>query len=164
MERITAIEVRQLVESSALSVRGTEQQLSGTQLEQFSLLCRQMQPYYPHQEFADDTVEGFQFDLERLAVIYGLDRLQTALLNIRIKPGQRFFPHPSEVSEALEELVKKEKAKAREENPYKPCSRCSSGMVMTLRNGVDYAVRCQCWLAWKAGVPAEDCKSKGAGA
>jgi hypothetical protein len=122
-----------------------------------------MQAYYPHQEFAGDTVKGYLFDLERLAVIYGLDRLQTVLLNIRIKPGQKFFPHPSEVSEALEDLVKKEKAKAREANPYKPCGRCTSGMIIEERNHGRFAVRCNCWIAWRAGTPQEDRKSKAGG-
>ena len=55
MERITAIEVRQLVGSNALSVRGTELRLNDAQLEQLDQLNRQMQAYYPHQEFAEET-------------------------------------------------------------------------------------------------------------
>jgi hypothetical protein len=163
MERITAIEVRQLVGSNALSVRGTELRLNDAQLEQLDQLNRQMQAYYPHQEFAEETIRGFQFDLERLAVMYGVYRLQTALLNIRIKPGQKFFPHPSEVSEELEALVKKEKQEAREANPYVPCGRCVSGMILEFRNDGRFAVRCACWTAWKAGTPQEDRKSKAGG-
>jgi hypothetical protein len=163
MERITEIEVLRLVGSNALSVRGTEQQLSDGEFHELNLLCRQMQAYYPHQEFADETVQGYQFDLERLSVLYGLGRVRTVLLNIRIKPGQKFFPHPSEVSEALEDLLKAEKAKAREANPYIPCGRCTSGMVIVEKHHGRFAERCTCWLAWKSGVPVEDRKSKSGG-
>ena len=88
--------------SNALSVRGTECALSATELEQFDSLCDQMQAYYPHQEFADETLRGFMFDLERLAVIHGVEPLKVALLNLRIRPGQKFFPHPSEVAGEIE--------------------------------------------------------------
>jgi hypothetical protein len=108
-----------------------------------------MQAYYPHQEFNRDTVEGYSFDLERLAVKYGIDRLEWVLRDLRIKPGQKFFPHPSEVSEALEEMVKREQQQAREANPYVPCDRCCSGMVIVERDGVRFAERCQCWTEWK---------------
>ena len=153
LERITAIEVRQLVESNGLSVRGTERQLSDAEFNLLNLLCKQMQAYYPHQEFLDETVHGYQFDLERLAVIYGLKRVRSVLLNIRIKPGQRFFPHPSEVSEALEEMVKQERMQAREANPYKPCGQCHDGLLVVERDGERIAKRCRCWIEWKQKQP-----------
>jgi hypothetical protein len=86
-------------------VHGAERALSGTELEQFDSLCDQMQAYYPHQEFGDETVRGYMFDLERLAVIHGVDVLRAALLNLRIRPGQKFFPHPSEVAEEIERAI-----------------------------------------------------------
>jgi hypothetical protein len=81
--------------------------------------------------------------------MYGIDRLEWVLREIRIKPGQKFFPHPSEVSEALEEMVKREQQKLREANPYVPCGQCCSGMVIVERDGVSKAERCQCWTDWK---------------
>lgn len=88
-------------------MRGTEHALSVIELEQFDSLCDQMQAYYPHQEFNEQTVQGFMFDLERLAVIHGIEVLKVALLNLRIKPGQKFFPHPSEVAEEIEVIEQK---------------------------------------------------------
>ena len=46
------------------------------------------------------------FDLERLAVIHGIETLKVALLNLQIKPGRKFFPHPSEVAEEIEQRTK----------------------------------------------------------
>ena len=79
-------------------------------------LCQQMQSYYPHQEFARETIDSFLFDLERLAVTYGLDRLQQAFLNIRLRRGQKFFPHPTEVLDEIEANVEADQhAKAMEQ-------------------------------------------------
>lgn len=73
-------------------------------------LCKQMQAHYPHQEFATETIEGYLFDFERLAVLYGIQLVEVALLNLRIRPGVRFFPHPSEVAEEIEVQRDKERA------------------------------------------------------
>jgi len=160
MERITAGGL-QLVGSKGLSTLGRELRLSDEQAEKLTTLCRQMQAYYPHQEFLEETIEGYQFDLERLSVLYGLDRVRTVLLNMRIEPGRKWFPHPSDVSEALEELMKKEREEEREANPWHQCGRCSSGMVIVEREGGRTAERCQCWINWKRGEPAADRKSMG---
>jgi hypothetical protein len=149
MEPIREIEVQRLFESNALSVSGTGRSLSDAELDHFGQLCRQMQAYYPHQEFGPDTVDGFLFDLERLAVMYGIDRLEKVLLNIRIKPGHIFFPHPSEVSQALEELMANEKAAARAANPFTACGKCSDGMLLEFRDGQRVAKFCECVAEWK---------------
>jgi hypothetical protein len=149
MQRVTATEVMQLVESSARLTRGTESHLSELQLAMLSQLCRQMQAYYPHQEFAEETIQGYQFDLERLMAIYGFDRMRTVLLRLRIRPGQKFFPHPSEVSEGLEGLLVEERCNARKLNPWVPCGGCgTSGMVVTERKGARFAERCECFRRW----------------
>jgi hypothetical protein len=115
MEPIKAIATLPQREQNALSVRGTERALTVIELEQFDSLCDQMQAYYPHQEFGEETVRGFMFDLERLAVIHGIDALKVALLNLRIKPGQRFFPHPSEVAAEIEQEKEARQKLAREQ-------------------------------------------------
>lgn len=112
MDPIKQIAVEQSAESLALSVSGTERSLSRTEREQFRLLCKQMQAYYPHQEFAPETVDGFLFDLERLSVMHGMGRLRQALLNLRLRPGKLFFPHPSEVSGEIESLLESERRHA----------------------------------------------------
>lgn len=97
-------------------MRGTERQLSDVEFETLAVLCRQMQAYYPHQEFADDTIQGYMFDFERLAVIHGIGRLRAAFLNIRIMPGRKFFPHPVDVAEEIEAIDARERRKAQIES------------------------------------------------
>jgi hypothetical protein len=115
MEAIKAIALAQSLEHSALSVRGAERQLSCEEHQQLTTLCEQMQAHYPHQEFADETVKGYLFDLERLAVLHGLDVLRVALLNLRLRPGQKFFPHPSEVAEEIEQMLEADREASNEQ-------------------------------------------------
>jgi hypothetical protein len=109
MQSIKEIKLAQLVESNALSITGTHRSLSAAELEHFGNLCRQMQAYYPHQEFARETVDGYMFDLERIAITHGIDRLEQAFLNVRLRREQKFFPHPTEVLEEIERVMNSER-------------------------------------------------------
>jgi hypothetical protein len=176
MERIEAANAAvrlvapQLAESNALSLRREKQRLEDAELATFHTLMEQMWAYYPNQEFAVDTVEGYQFDLERLAAIHGLEALWTVLLALRIRAGQRFFPHPSEVTEALEAMAKKGRDEMRAENPYVPQPGCnhisSDGMAWVIDKAGDRVLgRCECWKRWKGQLTttARDAKAAAAG-
>jgi hypothetical protein len=110
MEAIRAIVAKQQSESSALSVRGEEQRLSSAEHEHLMTLCEQMQAYFPHQEFADETVKGYLFDFERLVLKFGMTAIETALLELRIEAGRKFFPHPTEVAEKVERELDAERS------------------------------------------------------
>jgi hypothetical protein len=110
MRPIGEIKLGPLVESNALTITGRERVLSDSELQHLVSLCRQMQAYYPHQEFARETVDGYLFDFERLAVMHGLDRLEQAFLNLRVRRGQKFFPHPTEVAEEIEATMDADRA------------------------------------------------------
>jgi hypothetical protein len=153
MEPIRDIAVRPPNAPSAISKHGTER-LSDAEFAELNLLCRQMQAYYPNQEFDDQTIEGYQFDIERLAAQFGLGRMRQVLLDIRIRPGQKFFPHPSEIAEELENLVGKERAKLLKENPWAPCGACQDGWLIVEVDGKRRAARCSCWKSWKARIEA----------
>ncbi len=99
---------------TAIVPLGTERSLAAQEREQFNHLCRQMHDYYPHQEFSDETIDIFYLTLERLAVIHGVETLKVALLNLQIKPGRKFFPHPSEVAEEIEQANEARQAIERE--------------------------------------------------
>lgn len=61
-----------------------------------------MLAYYPSQELAPETIDGYLLELERLAVTHGLQRLEQAFIELRGRPGQKFLPHPTEVAEEIE--------------------------------------------------------------
>jgi len=64
------------------------------------LLVSQMAERYPSQDLAD-SMEGFLWDYEQLALRYSLDEVQGALAEWRITPGARFFPRPDEIASAI---------------------------------------------------------------
>lgn len=68
------------------------------------VLLAQMADRYPAQDLKD-SMEGYLWDFEQLALKYSLPKVQTALEALRIQPGQRFFPRPDEVAEKIEAQV-----------------------------------------------------------
>ncbi len=105
MESIKGTNLARLLGSNGASTTGTARRLTAEQFEHLSALCRQMAAFYPHQELAAETVRGFLDEFEGLAAKHGIDQLERAFRALRSKPGQRFFPHPSEVAEQIEEQI-----------------------------------------------------------
>jgi hypothetical protein len=100
------------MERAALAVRRSDESNVAWQQSSARLNCwdgrrklatmvKQMVAYYPHQELAAETVAGYMHDLTRLAVKDGLPAVKSSLLALRIRPGQKFFPRPSEAREEL---------------------------------------------------------------
>jgi hypothetical protein len=106
--------------------------------------------YYPGQEFDAETLKGYQFDMGRLITRYGLPMFQEALLALRLRPGQKFFPHPTEIAEELESMTAKASLELRRQHPYQPCEGCcGTGYVVRVdEQGERAARRCICWLNW----------------
>lgn len=158
--------------SNALSMRGTGA-LSDSEAQELALLLKQMSAYYPHQEYPQDTTDAYLFDFGRLAERFGLGAVKTALLELRLRSGQKFFPHPTEVLEELE--MAQQKAKIEHRAAYIPDPNCicseikpklpSGLMWMEDRDGDRVIGHCPCWKQWK-GIPVqpEDRKTVEAGA
>jgi hypothetical protein len=51
----------------------------------------------------EQSLEGYLADFEQLALRYSLAKVQRALAELRIAPGQKFFPRPDEVAEVIEQ-------------------------------------------------------------
>lgn len=68
---------------------------------QLSLIVDQMQTRYWSQDTAE-PVEGILWDLERLVVRHSFRKVADALAELRIKPGQIYFPRPDEVAGEIE--------------------------------------------------------------
>jgi hypothetical protein len=74
--------------------------LPDAQVNHLAVLLAQMADRYPSQDLAD-SMEGYLWDFEQLALRYSLDEVQGALAEWRITPGARFFPRPDEIAEAV---------------------------------------------------------------
>jgi hypothetical protein len=71
---------------------------------ELGVLLAQMADRYPSQDLRD-SMEGYLWDFEQLALKYSLPKVQAALAALRIQPGQRFFPRPDEVAGEIEAQV-----------------------------------------------------------
>jgi hypothetical protein len=60
-----------------------------------------MHQRYPSQDLTD-SLEGYLWDFEQLALKYSLPKVTAALAALRIRPGQSFFPRPDEVAGEIE--------------------------------------------------------------
>lgn len=111
---------------------------------------------YPHQALPDETGDIWREGIERLALKYTLRRVRDVLADFLIRPGQRFFPHPSEIAEALEERMANERAEFLKAHPYTPCAECDGqGMVVKRReDGRFFADECECKKAWRRSCNA----------
>jgi hypothetical protein len=119
--------------------------------EELSLLLDQTILRYPHQDLSR-AIDGFYHDYTLLCERYGLPAVKQALQELRLMPGQRFFPQPSECAEVAEEIVKRRKAEEAKANAFRPCGKCYSGLVRVVKeNGMSVMRDCQCLQDHKAG-------------
>lgn len=136
-----------------------ELRLAPAQKLQIGELLANMAAGYPHQDMTE-SMPMYQRGLENLAVEFGTDQLQQALE--LLLTHRKFFPHPSEIREVLEEMAAKVKAKAKADLlaklPKIGCDKCqgenastpTAGLVMTQKPGQDRIVdECECKLAWR---------------
>lgn len=145
---------------------------SSSDLDELSELMEQMAGRYPHQDMSA-AAQNYLFDYGRLMEIYGLQSVKTALLNLRIKPGQRFFPTPDEAAEELEAMRLKDQIEERRANPYTrdpecPCASqrppLQKGLVWVIdKDGDRIVARCPCWRRRNGSVAAVDHKTVAAG-
>jgi hypothetical protein len=68
-----------------------------TLVVEFQALARR----YPSQDVEQST-DAYLEDFEALALRYSLRSVVAALRELRIRPGQKFFPRPDEVAEEIE--------------------------------------------------------------
>lgn len=151
LENLAAIVLRQTNASQLASLQRA-QPLNEAQIVQVGELMANMMAGYPHQAL-EMSAEVFQLAFEDLAKIFGVQQLETALRTLLTT--QKFFPHPSEVREVLDEMAKRSKTEAEAEMkrnlPKIGCETCDgSGLVISLdTHGERVAKECECKLAWR---------------
>lgn len=140
----------------ALTRRRSDAQLSAEDGQELAILTEQMAAAYPHQELAE-SLEILMRGFEILALEFGIrgvrDALEAALTR------QKFFPHPSEIREAIKAMKAAKKSQVFVDNPFVPCGRCDEGYVRVNRDGTPWDGRnspaatamreCSCRVAWR---------------
>jgi hypothetical protein len=156
MEETSLVSLQQIAASSTALAR-REQRLDEAQIVQVGELMANMIAGYPHQSLGM-AMEVYQMAFEQLTLEFGMENLETALRSFLTH--QKFFPHPSEVREVLEEMAAKVKAKAKADLlaklPKIGCEKCqgedgfAAGLVMVSKPGQPRMVdECECKLAWR---------------
>jgi hypothetical protein len=75
--------------------------LSASDGQTLTALILQMADRYPSQDLTD-SLEGYLWDFQQLALRYSLPKVTAALAELRLRPGQSFFPRPDEVAGEIE--------------------------------------------------------------
>lgn len=157
MEDMRAIALRSQ-SGSQLALLRRARPLSGAQIVQVGELMANMMAGYPHQAL-EMAAEVYQMAFEDLARLHGLKNLETALRGFLT--SRRFFPHPSEVREVLDEMATKAKKEAMNSLPKLGCDECEGqcldliGFVMETRPGQGRAVvPCKCRIRRDAAKKA----------
>jgi len=75
--------------------------LPASELRELKRLIKQTAQRYATQDLSD-SIEGLIYDFEQIAVRYSFKEMCDTLRALRIAPGQKFFPRPDEVTEAIE--------------------------------------------------------------
>lgn len=115
------IKAQQSGESTAVTLV-SDRSLTVESLRQLGLMLQQMSAAFPHQEVPPETAEVFYMTFEDLAIQYGMKSLETALRSFLTR--QKFFPHPSEVAEVLEEMKQKSNTERMASLPKIGCEKC----------------------------------------
>lgn len=150
------IKARQSAESGALALPGM-QRLTRDSMVQLGTMLRQMSAAFPHQEYDGETTKVFLMTFEDLALEFGVPNLEQALR--RFLSRQKFFPHPAEVREVLEEMKQKAQSELNRALPKIGCDKCMQtgedglphgleGFIYVQRPGQPQFVKpCECRLA-----------------
>lgn len=141
--------------------RPSAPQLSNSDSEELETLILQMADRYPSQDLSG-ALKGYLHDFGRLALRYGLPSVKAALSEMRIKPGQAFFPRPDEVAEEIVATRDKTNSDYQRDHPFNACgiNGCVGGTRVVNKAGFPYDFRtdghekfvrtCQCKLDWIA--------------
>ena len=98
MERLS---LAQLSNALTVTEQPSQKLLNASDGQALTALVLQMAERYPSQDLAD-SIEGYLWDFQQLAVRFGLAAVRESLSELRIRPGQSFFPRPDEVAEEIQ--------------------------------------------------------------
>ena len=98
MERISQVSLASVLQTTE---QPSQRLLSVSDGQTLTALILQMADRYPSQDLTD-SLEGYLWDFQQLALRYSLPKVTAALAELRLRPGQSFFPRPDEVAGEIE--------------------------------------------------------------
>jgi len=140
-------------QGSALTRRPSDERLSGAEFAKLATLTEQMAAAYPHQELGE-SLEVLLRGYELLALEFGTLAVRDALE--RALTHQKFFPHPSEIREAIEMAAKQAREQQAAADPWVPCGSCMDSWRPVNADGTPWdghgphrMQRCSCFTSWQ---------------
>lgn len=109
-DRMEAISRASLESALTVVSEPSPKSLSDGEFSELAVLTAQMVQRYPSQD-TEVSLEGYLTDFEQLALKHSLAHVKQALMELRIRPNQQFFPRPDEVAA---EIDRQREAKAHE--------------------------------------------------
>jgi hypothetical protein len=160
LENLAAISLRQ-TSASQLALQQRARPLDEAQIVQVGELLANMMAGYPHQAL-EMAAEVYQMAFEDLTKLYGIQQLETALRLFLTM--QKFFPHPSEVREVLDEMATKKRQKATAALPKLGCPKChdggfTDGYILQVKDGLRQVKECDCLLERRRAKKAMEASS-----
>lgn len=128
MERLGSIAAGTSAELQGVKQRSGQLSRTTEARAQLASLVEQMTAGFPHQEWEADTMKIWRLGFEELVRRHGIEQLRVALQSFLTR--QKWFPHPSEVSEVLDEMATKRAAAARKALPKIGCDVCANEIGM----------------------------------
>ena len=98
MERISQVSLASVLQTTE---QPSQRLLSVSDGQTLTALILQMADRYPSQDLTD-SLEGYLWDFQQLALRYSLRAVQEAMAELRVDPRQEFFPKPNEVAAEIE--------------------------------------------------------------
>lgn len=78
-------------------------QLKQAEIMRLDALMLRTVAYYPNQEMSPETFTEFREAFKQMALLHGVGAVENAVIGTRLR--SKFFPHPAEVNEIIEEQI-----------------------------------------------------------
>jgi hypothetical protein len=98
MERVNEAQLQRVLATTGMPL---EKRLPDADLKNLGLAVWETVKRYPSQDLTD-SIPAYLDDFEKLAIKYSTSAVIAAMNELRIKPGQQFFPRPDEVATEIQ--------------------------------------------------------------
>ena len=124
------------------------QQPDSSLINQLTLLMKQVKANYPAMEISAETAIVWLDQWADIVRDYNLHLFTRALKQcLRVK---LFLPLPADIEQTLKSIAQEDAQQHEDTDKWIPCGECGTGgHVIVQKDGVQVAVRCECWNAWK---------------
>jgi hypothetical protein len=86
-----------------------QRRLPSEAFEALGALMEEMMRRWPAQDL-ESSMDVFTADMESLTMLYGIERVRSAVMALRISPDQKFYPRPDDVAREIEDAIERNRS------------------------------------------------------